>query len=86
MPGGVAVAAAVGAMGAACCGRNSQLLENEESGLALSWAISVSKAVSAAAKALRDSDALMVVEEGKPVGVITRHDVLGFLSEGPRRR
>jgi cystathionine beta-synthase len=42
--------------------------------------------VSAAAKALRDSDALMVVEEGKPVGVITRHDVLGFLSEGPRRR
>jgi len=42
--------------------------------------------VSAAAKALRDWDALMVVEEGKPVGVITRHDVLGFLSEGPRRR
>ncbi|HEY5150613.1 MAG TPA: cystathionine beta-synthase [Mycobacterium sp.] len=42
--------------------------------------------VSVAAKALRDWDALMVVEEGKPVGVITRHDVLGFLSEGPRRR
>jgi cystathionine beta-synthase len=42
--------------------------------------------VSAAAKALRDWDALMVVEEGKPVGVITRHDVLGFLSEGARRR
>lgn len=42
--------------------------------------------VSAAAKSLRDSDALMVVEEGKPVGVITRHDLLGFLSEGPRRR
>jgi cystathionine beta-synthase len=42
--------------------------------------------VSAAAKPLRDSHALMVVEEGKPVGVITRHDVLGFLSEGPRRR
>jgi cystathionine beta-synthase len=42
--------------------------------------------VSAAAKALRDRDALMVVEEGKPVGVITRHDVLGFLSEAPRRR
>ena len=42
--------------------------------------------VSAAATALRDWDALMVVEEGKPVGVITRHDVLGFLSEGPRRR
>ncbi|MBS4729230.1 cystathionine beta-synthase [Mycobacterium sp. SM1] len=42
--------------------------------------------VGAAAKALRDCDALMVVEEGKPVGVITRHDLLGFLSEGPRRR
>jgi len=27
---------------------------------------------------------LMVVEKGKPVGVITRYDLLGFLSEGPR--
>ena len=26
----------------------------------------------------------MVVEEGKPVGVITRYDLLGFLSDGPR--
>jgi cystathionine beta-synthase len=42
--------------------------------------------VSAAAKALREWDALMVVEEGKPVGVITRHDLLGFLSEGAPRR
>ena len=41
---------------------------------------------SAAAKALRDVDAVMVVEGGKPVGVITRHDLLGYLSEGPRRR
>ena len=40
--------------------------------------------VSAAGKALRDWDAVMVVEGGKPVGVITRHDLLGFLSEGPR--
>ncbi len=40
--------------------------------------------VSAAGKALRDWDALMVVEKGKPVGVITRYDLLGFLSEGPR--
>ncbi|MFM8599082.1 MAG: cystathionine beta-synthase [Mycobacterium sp.] len=40
----------------------------------------------AAAKALREADALMVVEGGKPLGVITRHDLLGFLSEGPRRR
>ena len=42
--------------------------------------------VSSAAESLREWDALMVVEEGKPVGVITRHDLLGFLSEGPRRR
>jgi len=28
----------------------------------------------------------MVVEEGKPVGVITRHDLLGFLSDGNPRR
>jgi cystathionine beta-synthase len=41
--------------------------------------------VSAAAKALRESDALMVVEEGKPVGVLTRHDLLGFLSDGRPR-
>jgi cystathionine beta-synthase len=28
----------------------------------------------------------MVVEEGKPVGVLTRHDLLGFLSDGSTRR
>ncbi len=44
------------------------------------------ESVSVAAKALADADAVMVVEGGKPVGVITRHDLLGFLSEGPRRR
>ncbi|MCB0944085.1 MAG: pyridoxal-phosphate dependent enzyme, partial [Mycobacterium sp.] len=48
--------------------------------------IGAGELVSAAAKALRDWDAVMVVEEGKPVGVITRHDLLGFLSEAPRRR
>ncbi len=42
--------------------------------------------VGAAAKALREWDALMVVEQGKPVGVITRHDLLGFLSDGAPRR
>jgi cystathionine beta-synthase len=46
--------------------------------------IGAGELVGAAGKALREWDALMVVEEGKPVGVITRHDVLGFLSEGPR--
>ncbi|OBK17462.1 cystathionine beta-synthase [Mycobacterium asiaticum] len=48
--------------------------------------IGAGESVSAAGKALRDWDALMVVEEGKPVGVITRYDLLGFLSEGTRRR
>jgi cystathionine beta-synthase len=48
--------------------------------------IGAGEPLGAASKALRDSDALMVVEQGKPVGVITRHDVLGFLSEAPRRR
>ncbi len=38
--------------------------------------------VSAATKALGDTDALMVVDDGKPVGVITRQDLLGFLSAG----
>ncbi len=42
--------------------------------------------VSAAAKDLREWDAVMVVEDGKPVGVLTRSDLLGFLSEGPSRR
>jgi cystathionine beta-synthase len=42
--------------------------------------------VSSLAKALRDLDAVMVVEEGKPVGVITRYDLLGFLSDGSRRK
>ena len=48
--------------------------------------IGAGEMVSVAAKALADADAVMVVEGGKPVGVITRHDLLGFLSEGPRRR
>ncbi|WP_406814404.1 cystathionine beta-synthase [Mycobacterium sp. M23085] len=46
--------------------------------------IGAGELVSAAGKALRDWDALMVVEGGKPVGVITRYDLLGFLSDGPR--
>src|SRR5699024_6082510 len=41
--------------------------------------IGAGEPVEAATKALRDTDALMVIEDGKPVGVITRHDVLGFL-------
>lgn len=48
--------------------------------------IGAGELVSVAAKALADADAVMVVEGGKPVGVITRHDLLGFLSDGHRRR
>ena len=48
--------------------------------------IGAGELASEAAVRLRDADAVMVVEGGKPVGVITRHDLLGFLSEGPRRR
>ncbi len=44
--------------------------------------IGAGEPLSAATKALSDTDALMVVEDGKPVGVITRHDLLGFLSTG----
>ncbi|KRD19541.1 cystathionine beta-synthase [Mycobacterium sp. Root265] len=39
-----------------------------------------------AAKELRDCDAVMVVEDGKPIGVLTRHDLLGSLSEGASHR
>ncbi|MEE3848963.1 cystathionine beta-synthase [Gordonia sp. LSe1-13] len=39
--------------------------------------------LSAATKALSECDALMVVEEGKPIGVITRHDLLAFVSSHP---
>jgi len=28
-------------------------------------------------KALSESDAVMVIEDGKPLGVLTRHDLLG---------
>jgi cystathionine beta-synthase len=43
--------------------------------------IGVREPVEAARDALRDADALLVTEDGKPVGVLTRHDLLAFLSE-----
>ncbi|WP_199424875.1 cystathionine beta-synthase [Actinotalea solisilvae] len=42
--------------------------------------IGVGEDVDAARKALQDADALLVVEDGDPVGVVTRHDLLGFLA------
>ena len=48
--------------------------------------IGAGELVSTAAKTLREIDAVMVVEEGKPVGVLTRHDLLGYVSDGSIRR
>ncbi len=36
--------------------------------------------VHAAVEALQSADAVVVVDDGKPVGVVTRQDVLGYLS------
>ncbi|AEF41885.1 Putative cystathionine beta-synthase [Hoyosella subflava DQS3-9A1] len=44
--------------------------------------IGTGETVEDAQKALADTDALMVVEDGKPIGVITRHDLLVFYSSG----
>jgi cystathionine beta-synthase len=43
--------------------------------------IGVHEPVSAARAALAASDALLVTEGGKPLGVLTRHDLLTFISE-----
>src|SRR6201995_1428405 len=48
--------------------------------------IGAGEQVGSLGKTLRDLDAVMVVEEGKPVGVITRYDLLGFLSDGALRK
>ncbi|KGM09657.1 cystathionine beta-synthase [Cellulomonas bogoriensis] len=42
--------------------------------------IGVGEDVAAARTALKQADALLVVQDGDPVGVLTRHDLLGFLS------
>ncbi|MCU1407481.1 MAG: cystathionine beta-synthase [Glaciihabitans sp.] len=42
--------------------------------------IGVHESVSAARTALGGADALLVVDDGKPAGVLTRHDLLSFLS------
>jgi cystathionine beta-synthase len=38
--------------------------------------------VGVAMKALEDASALLVLDDGKPVGIVTRSDLLGFLSHG----
>ena len=42
--------------------------------------IGVHESVTAARTALATADALLVVADGKPAGVLTRHDLLSFLS------
>lgn len=44
--------------------------------------IGVGESIAAATKAFGDTDALLVIDDGKPVGVIPRHDLLGFISAG----
>lgn len=43
--------------------------------------VGAGEAVSVAMDALQHSDALIVVDDGKPTGVITRQDVLGYLAD-----
>jgi cystathionine beta-synthase len=40
--------------------------------------------LSALLQALERTDAVVVLADGKPLGVVTRQDVLGFLAEGRR--
>jgi len=42
--------------------------------------IGAGESVESAREALQKADALMVVDDGAPVGVLTRHDLLGFLA------
>ena len=46
--------------------------------------VGVGEPVEIARKSLHNVGALMVVEDGKPVGVLTRHDLLGFVATGAR--
>jgi cystathionine beta-synthase len=43
--------------------------------------VGIGESVSAARRALEGADALLVVGDGKPVTVLTRHDLLAYLSE-----
>ena len=38
--------------------------------------------VAAAVAALETADALVVLDDGRPTGVVTRQDLLGFLTTG----
>ena len=42
--------------------------------------IGTGDSVETARKALKECDALLVVDDGNPIGVLTRHDLLGYLT------
>jgi cystathionine beta-synthase len=46
--------------------------------------IGAGEPVEAAMAALHDADAAIVLDDGKPIGVVTRQDLLGFLSSSER--
>jgi len=46
--------------------------------------IGAGESVSKLQSALHDDDSVMVIDDGKPVGVLTRHDLLGYLGGKPR--
>ena len=58
--------------------RNSPMPSRSTSSPALKL-IGVNESADAARDALADADALLVVDDGKPAGVLTRHDLLTFL-------
>jgi cystathionine beta-synthase len=43
--------------------------------------IGMNDSITAAREALADVDALLVTVDGKPAAVVTRHDLLAFLSQ-----
>ena len=47
-------------------------------------AIGSGEPVSAAMHALESASAALVLDDGKPVGILTRSDLLGFLAGGAR--
>jgi len=44
--------------------------------------IGAGEPVSAAVERLQEADAVLVQDEGKPVGVLTRQDLLSFIASG----
>jgi len=42
--------------------------------------VGAGESLEVARHALEHVDAVMVVDDGKPAGVVTRHDLLGFLT------